>query len=397
SRFWEFSTAGVIFTTPAPVPVCGGANCFLRVGGVPQQFSADGTGLVAYNPGLNPVTGGTALVPPFATGGDGFPLKDLSGLLSGVERYSANFLGHYDITDHMKLSGSLLYGRTKGTDPIGSQGFSQTILNTPASNAGYIAFNKSNPFLTPAEIAALTAASPSFGGGAPLFLSKDFVDLLPSQDFTTTTDSYRALIGLDGDFDRFGHNFYYSLSYSYGQVDSKQMGWAVNNAKFRNAINSTLNAQGQIVCSINAVTVVDASCAPINPFGVNTASQGAGQYVSVMRGSSYENQQNDFLATLGGDIFKVPAGDVKFSVAYEHRAESQNFRPNAALLLGLTDTGVPVVPTSGRYYTNEYSGELILPILGEGFNAPGFKAVELSAQYRFVDNSIAGTEDVWGL
>ena len=30
-------------------------------------------------------------------------------------------------------------------------------------------------------------------------------------------------------------------------------------------------------------------------------------------------------------------------------------------------------------------------------NAPGFKSVELSGQYRFVDNSIAGTEDVWGL
>ena len=55
------------------------------------------------------------------------------------------------------------------------------------------------------------------------------------------------------------------------------------------------------------------------------------------------------------------------------------------------------MPTSGRYYTNEYSGELLLPILGEGFNAPGFKAVELSGQYRFVDNSIAGSEDVWGV
>ncbi|HEY3950709.1 TonB-dependent receptor domain-containing protein [Phenylobacterium sp.] len=397
SRFYEFNTNGVIFTIPAPTPACGGANCFLRAGGVPQQFSADGTSLIAFNPGLNPTTGGTALIPPFATGGDGFPLKDLSGLLSGVERYSANLLSHYDIDDHMKLSGSLLYGRTRGDDPVGSQGFSQTILNTAASGSGPIQFNRTNPFLTASEIAALTAAQPSFGAGAPLFLSKDFVDLLPSQDFITTTDSWRAMLALDGDFNRFDRNFYYSLSYSYGQVDSKQQGWAINNAKFKNAISATTNAQGQIVCSINAVTVVDPSCAPINPFGANTASQGAGIYASVPIGSSYENQQNDFLATLGGDIFKVPAGDLKFSVAYEHRAESQVFRPNAAELQGLTGTGVPVVPTSGRYYTNEVSGELLLPILGEGFNAPGFKSVDLSAQYRFVDNSIAGTEDVWGV
>jgi outer membrane receptor protein involved in Fe transport len=397
SRFYEFNTNGVIFTIPAPTPACGGANCFLRVAGVPQQFSADGTGLVAFNPGLNPMSGGTALIPPFATGGDGFALKDLGSLLSGVERYNANMLGHIDLDDHMKLSGSLLYGRTEGTDPIGSQGFSQTILNPAASGSGPIQFNRTNPFLTAAEIAQITAAQPSFGAGAPLFLSKDFVDLLPSQEFKTTTDNWRALIALDGDFNRFDRNFYYGLSYSYGQVDSKQQGWAVNNARFKNAINATTNAQGQIVCSINAVTVVDPSCAPINPFGSNTASVGAGTYVSVPFGSSYENQQNDFLATLGGELFKVPAGMAKFSVAYEHRAESQDFRPNAAELQGLTGTGVAVVPTSGSYYTNEYSGELLLPILGEGFNAPGFKTVELSGQYRFVDNSIAGTEDVWGL
>ncbi|HZZ68585.1 MAG TPA: TonB-dependent receptor [Phenylobacterium sp.] len=397
SRFYEFNTSGVIFTIPAPVPICGGANCFLRAGGVPQQFSPDGASVVNFNPGRNPTTGGTALIPPFATGGDGFPLKDLAGLVSGVERYSVNLLSHYDLTDHMKLSGSLLFGTTRGDDPVGSQGFSQTILNPASSGAGPIVFNRTNPFLTPSEIATLSAAQPSFGAGAPLFLSKQFTDLLPSQDFITTTDSWRALIALDGDFNRFDRDFYYSFSYSYGQVDSKQQGWNVNNAKFANAINATKNASGQIVCGINAVTVVDPSCAPINPFGINTVSAGARAYVSVPVGYSYLNQQDDFLATLGGDIVSVPAGKVKFSAAYEHRVESQAFNPAAANLEGLVDTGTPTPATSGRYYTNEYSGELLVPILGEGFNLPGAKTVELSGQYRFVDNSIAGTEDVWGL
>ncbi len=397
SRFYEFNSNGVIFTIPAPVPACGGQNCFLRVGGVPQQFSADGTSLVAFNPGLNPTNGTGLLIPPFATGGDGFPLKDLSGLLSGVERWSANLLTHYDVTDHMKLSGSVLFGSTRADDPLGNQGFSQTILNSAASGAGPITFTKTNPFLTPSEIAALSAAQPSFGAGAPLFLSKNFADLLPSRDFITETNSYRFLLALDGDFNRFGRDFYYSLSYSYGQVDSKQQGWDINNAKFKNAIAATTNAQGQIVCAINAVTVTDPGCAPINPFGANTASVGAGRYVSVPVGYSYQNQQDDFLATLDGDIFDLPAGKLKFSAAYEHRVESQAFNPAAANQLGLVETGSPTPPTSGRYYTNEYSGELLLPVLGEGFNLPGFKTVELSAQYRFVDNSIAGTEDVWGL
>ncbi len=397
SRFYEFSTNGVIFTIPAPTPACGGQNCFLRVGGVPQQFSADGASLINYNPGLNPTTGGSALIPPFATGGDGFKLSDLSSLYTGLERYSFNVLSHYDLTDHAKLSGSFLFGKTQGDDPTGSQGFSQTILNNAASGAGPLTFNKFNPFLTAAEVASLTAAQPSFGAGAPLFLSKDFADLLPSQQFQYTTDSYRGLISLDGDFNRLDRDFYYSLSYSHGEVDSKQFGWSINNAKFKNAISSTTNAAGQIVCSINAVTVVDQACAPINPFGSNTASTGAGLYVSVPVGYEYKNAQDDFLATLGGNLFALPAGQVKFSTAYEHRVESQNFMPAAADLLGLTGSGVPTVGTSGRYNTNEYSGELLVPILGEGANAPGFKTVELSGQFRRVDNSIAGSENVWGL
>ncbi|MGZ6014762.1 MAG: TonB-dependent receptor domain-containing protein [Phenylobacterium sp.] len=397
SRFWEFNTAGVIFTTPAPVPICGGANCFLRVGGVPQQFSADGASIVPFNPGVNPSNGGNLLTPPFATGGDGFPLNQLFALYTGVERYSGNLLAHYDVDDHMKLSGSVLYGRTKGDDMAGSQGFSQTILNTPASGSGYIVFTKANPFLSAAEIASIAAAQPSFGGGAPLFLSKDFVDLLPTQHFFTTTDSYRLLFAVDGDFNRFDRDFTYSLSYTYGQVDQKQQGWAVDNAKFKKAMSATLNAAGQIVCSINAVTVVDPACAPINPFGIHSASAGAGLYVSDPVGYSFENQTNDFLAVLNGDVVKLPGGDSKFSVAYEHRTESQDFRPNAAELQGLTGTGAPVVPTSGSYYTNEVSAELVVPVIGKDMNVPGFRNLEVNGQYRYVDNSIAGTEDVWGL
>ena len=310
SRPWaEFSTNGVDLHDPrsdprpaaGPTASCAPVAC--RSSSLRRRRLAD-----PLQSGPQPdQSGGTALIPPFATGGDGFPLKDLSGLLSGVERYSANLLTHYDITDHMKLSGSLLFGSTRADDPQGSQGFSQTILNSAASGAGPIQFNRTNPFLTASEIAALTAAQPSFGAGAPLFLSKDFTDLLPSQDFITTTDSYRALIALDGDFNRFGRDFYYSLSYSYGQVDSKQQGWSINNARFKNAISATTNAAGQIVCSINAVSLVDPSCAPINPFGSNTASQGAGTYVSVPVGYSYLNQQDDFLGTPGRRNLR-PAG-----------------------------------------------------------------------------------------
>jgi outer membrane receptor protein involved in Fe transport len=50
------------------------------------------------------------------------------------------------------------------------------------------------------------------------------------------------------------------------------------------------------------------------------------------------------------------------------------------------------VPQSGSYDTNEFSLELLVPILRD---RPGFDSLEFNGTYRYVDNSLAGTESVW--
>ena len=55
-----------------------------------------------------------------------------------------------------------------------------------------------------------------------------------------------------------------------------------------------------------------------------------------------------------------------------------------------------MVGQEAGYHTNEYSSEVLVPLIGGDFSFPLVKAVELNAAYRFVDNSIAGGEDVWG-
>ena len=49
-------------------------------------------------------------------------------MYSGVERYNGMIIGHYELTSSIKLSTELSYGRTVGTDPLGSQP-SFTVLN----------------------------------------------------------------------------------------------------------------------------------------------------------------------------------------------------------------------------------------------------------------------------
>lgn len=380
ARFWEFNYNGVIFS-PAPAPL---SSFLYKSGGVTQQFSATGA-LQAYNPG-------TIRGIPFASGGDGFSYRDLAALYTGVERFSTNAIGHFDLTDHVKLSGEFMFANVIGTDPYSSLA-SNTVLNSAATGSGAIAFTRSNPYLT-AEAKAVLGP-----GGPPLYLSKAWLDLLPTREGTNTTDTYRGVVGLDGDFKAYDRDFYWSASVSRGQTQGKFRNWGVYTAHFNNAIAAVKNSAGTIVCAINADASTandDAACAPINPFvttgGVSAAAQA---YVTRQTGQDYLNTQDDFLATLGGDLFKLPGGEAKFSVAYEHRAEQAKFTPLAANQQGLVGSGAVTVATSGDYSTNEYSAELQVPILGGDFTLPFAQKLDLSGAYRQVDNSLAGQEGVW--
>lgn len=391
ARFWEFNNDGVIFTIPAPVPLppCGFDICFARnPSGQPLQFTPSG-GIAPYDPGERHGI-------PFAAGGEGFRFADLSSLRSGVERTAVNLIGHYDLTDSLKVSAELLYADTEGTESPQIQ--ARTILNPAASNAGPIVFTVDNPFLSDEAIAALSAASPSFAFGAPLFLSKSFDDLLIDGRQTTEAQTWRALVALEGDLELGGRDYYWSLSGSYGRVDGAVRGWDIWNARYNDAINAALDADGNIVCAVNADADPSndaAGCAPINPFGRGNISEAAREYVNVISGSDYDNRQVDLLATFGGDLFDVPAGPVSFVTAWEHRDERAEFEPLAANRMGLIGTGTEVVPQSGRYDTDELSAEVRVPLLGNDVALPLVRALELSGAWRYVDNSLAGTESLW--
>lgn len=381
AAFWEFNGNGVIFGTPAPVP-----QFLVKSGGSALQFSRSG-GLIPYNPG-------NVYGIPFASGGDGFPYRDLSALYAGVERNISNVVAHYDISDHVKFSTQLTYGKTDGDDPR-SIYFSNTILNSASSGGGPIPFTKTNPYLTATDIVTLSAANPTFASGGPLFLSKLWNDLPNTRQAITDTKVYRGVFGLDGDFDAFGRNYYWSVSYSHGEVDGNDTGPEIDQERLGNALNSAVNSAGQIVCAINAPSVTQQACAPINPFGDGNVSAAAANYVTTLAGYYYRNTQDDTLATLGGSVVKAPAGDVKFSVAFEHRSASARFDPTEAEQDGLIESGVPTLPQHGSYTTNEYATELLIPLAGREFVLPLVQAFDVNGAFRHVDNTISNSENVW--
>ena len=379
--FWNFNGNGVVFSAPAPPPP------FLTG----LQFAPDGS-VVPYNPG-------NILGIPFAEGGQGTRYSDLAGLRTGVDRYTGNVLAHYDISPNLRLNAELLYAKTEAESV--PQGTARTVLNQTDPALGAIMFTANNPYLSQDAIDALSAANPGFAFGAPLWLSRHFYDdLFPSNVQTNDTKTMRAMLGLEGDFNASGRNFYWTVSGSYGQVDGEERRWGANTTLFNQALNAVRDGDGNIVCAINAdadPSNDDPSCAPLNPFGAGNISQAATDYVSVPIGSSYENEQIDFLATIGTELFELPAGAVDAVFAYEHRREEASFTPLRANQLGLTGTGTQEVATSGDYNTNELSVELLVPVVGGDFTLPLVQKLEFDGTYRYVDNSIAGEESVWSL
>jgi len=384
--FWNFNGNGTIYSVPAPVP-----QFQLTLDGSPVQFGSNG-GIISYNPGI-------IIGIPFAEGGEGTRYSDLAGLRTGVDRAVGNVIGHYDLQSNLRVNWELLYADTQAESV--PQGYARTVLNQTDPSLGAIMFNINNPFLTQDAITSLSAANPGFAFGAPLWLSRHFYDdLFPSNLQQDNTITMRGLVGLEGDFDAGGRNFYWTVSGSYAEVNGEQRSWDANIANFNRAVSAALNGDGEIVCSVNAdadLTNDDPSCAPLNPFGAGNISQAASEYVSVMTGNDYENTQIDFLATIGTELFELPAGAVDAVFAYEHRREEASFTPLMANQLGLTGTGTLEVPTSGEYNTNEVSAEFLVPLVGGDFTLPLVQELELSGTYRYVDNSIAGQESVWSI
>jgi iron complex outermembrane recepter protein len=421
ATFWEFSNYGVPFVVPPGAPyqaafggsflVTGNGNHY--PGGMPVQFNAAGTGLIPYNlgtfpPGTGPNQAFVGI--PFAGGGDGYPYEDLGSLYSGVERYNGMLIGHYDLTPDIKVSTELFYGHTIGTDPLGSQP-SFTVLNPPASGAGAIPILASNPYLPGSAAGTITNyLNTTLGGGLgyawaagvlpPSFnglvsLSKFWANLIPSDAVTNDTTSLRALLGFDGSFNLAPGDYYWSLSASRGYTQDENSSYNVVNYRFNNAIDAVTNAAGQIVCGINQTTVTDAACLPIDPFGNRPLTAAQQAYVSGLFGQTEYLKEDDVLATIGGPIVALPAGPLKFDAAYERRSDSANFDELEDTALGLGPSGAPTPNTSGQYTDNEFSGELLVPLVGKDFTLPAVQDLELHGAYRFVDNSIAGSANLW--
>lgn len=299
-------------------------------------------------------------------GGDGATLTDTGVLDPGYKRYIGNILGHYEVSEAFKPFFEAKFVRIESqqaSSPSFSQGGAQggigdedalfTTSNTPISI--------DNPFLSPASRALITSLLPA---GATYFnLNRNNVDL-GSRGELNRRDTYRFVVGAEGTFN---DDWHYDFSVNYGHLKTRNL--STNNRieqNFYNAVDATTNAAGQIVCRINAVTVTDPLCAPLNILGNGRASRAALNYINTTSRRDGRASEFDITGNVVGDLsqlFELPGGPVRFAIGAEYRRETASYEYDALVTSGATLLNAipPFNPPS--FSVKEAYGELDIPLI----------------------------------
>jgi iron complex outermembrane recepter protein len=337
-------------------------------------------------------------------GGSGFPVDNYGNLLTDSNRIQATLLGHFDFSDHLRLHGELWLGRNRATNvadqPYYSTNFfgSAATLGNPATYNGNLVFNTSNPYLSSTDRALLES---QVGPDGTFYLARANTDLY-SGAFTSTSYLFRGIAGLDGDFTVGGHAFKWDATLNFGRNSTITREPQIVSQNFLNAINATTDGNGNIVCApgyTNAtIATLSSTCAPLDVFGLNQASQAAINYITAIAQSHQVNKMLDLVADLKGDVAHLPAGNLVVALGVEIRRESQSFDPGAFFLGDPQADGTyqpygnstPITPVSGSYHTHEVFGEVTLPLIGPNQHLPLIHEIALHGAARYTDNTMNG-------
>lgn len=354
-------------------------------------------------------------------GGNGTTNREgeLVQLLPQLDRYSANLIGHFEVSPAFVPFVEASYVRTNsfgsgGSGPAFFQGSTldaflerprldnpflsdqaRTLLQTQLgaltvnaiSGAAFADTVDDDGNVTTTAAAKLAAQRAAIAAGTFRFALRENLLSLGARSEAARRETYRIVGGVRG---AFNDDWKYEVSANYGEFRerTKVLG-NLNVQRFLLAMDSTRNSAGQIVCrsQVNAAAGDDANlngdplnllagdiaaCQPFNPFGYNNESQASKNYVLQDTVSSGKITQLDISGFVSGDfsqLFSLPGGPIGFSVGGEYRRETNAFSEDPLVSSGYTfyNAIADFNPTS--FEVKEAFGELRAPLLKDFFLA----------------------------
>lgn len=397
------ASIGIPNVTTFNVTDAGGNNVF---------FDNSGN-LVEANYGTNP--GGPGNFDIFAAGGNGFAyIRDTTQELSDTARYNANLLGHFDITDNIRLFGEAWYSHSKSTDLTTQPEYNSGIFAGAGQPAGSLILGVDNPFLTPDQRALILQSIANNPGSDQnilgveqnyFYLSRASIDI-PTGRSTYGDALYRFVVGLNGKFNLLARPWNWEVSGNWGRSHAVGQTVDINTQNFFNAVGQvTADNPNGVPCLAGLANspypTMSSTCSPFNPFGVGRSSQAALDYILSPITNISNNRQFVFNAYVSGPLVKLPGGDLSLVAGVEHRNEGTESLPSKFYYGGDPNNpisygqSVPIIPITGRFHTNEAFGELDGTVISPANNISFVHDLSFQAAGRYVHNSISGGAVTW--
>ena len=373
---------------------------YLGTGQIYNPFLFQPNGTLIPQTGTPVSTGSVTSVPDYVGGnGDNFRDGTQFAFRPRLDRYSANLIGHFEISRAFVPFVEASYSRTDSFGSASGPFFTASIGDT---------FNINNPYLTDQArgiIRDYYGASP--GQDFNFTMYKNAVDLTNRSE-EARRETYRGVVGVRGDFNG---NWNYELSANYGEFkENTQILGNVNLQRYLLSIDAvdqgtatTGVANGNIVCrakvdpssaaAFNGLAYAQstlasdiANCVPVNLFGNSNVTSAARNYIlqqnSFALGKITQFDVTGFVNGDTGGFFNLQGGPIGFVLGGEYRRETAYYKQDDATASGITFyNAIPEFnPTS--FEVKEGFGEIRIPIFKD---LPFARLLTVSAAGRISD------------
>lgn len=272
--------------------------------------------------------------------------------IPGQKRDSVLASIHQDIAPGVTLWSEGYYAHRRLVRAIGAATANLNVLST-------------NPFFV--VPAGATAVPCPASAGVPAGTLCETVNYSFSADFgprqqDAFQNAWQIASGVDA---KLGANWKLAIYGSYGGNDEQRTHYGVNNPQLLAALRDTNRATA------------------FNPFGAGSVTNSA--TLANLRGRitfGAKYRLWDFGGKLDGDLFALPAGNVKLAVGTEYqRHELLSFSDNSTGT-PTTATSVYIPSTTKRQVTSVYS-EVYVPVVSRLNASPGIQELSLSGAVRY--------------
>ncbi|WP_433933589.1 TonB-dependent receptor plug domain-containing protein [Brevundimonas diminuta] len=204
-----------------------------------------------------------------------------------------------------------------------------------------------------------------------------------------TRDLFRVVAGINGELPG-SMNLNYELSANWGRSSEQQL---TNGGILKDRLINTLDVvdTGGGVLACRNIAERARGCAPFKIFEAGGASQAVVDYIGVQNTFDSFVDQKVLNGFIGGDLFELPAGPLKFVVGSEYRREESRNTPDATLQQGLASGNI-APETKGEFNVIEGFAELNIPILADMAFA---KQLDPNLSGRLSDYSTVGNTSAW--